>query len=149
MGFKITAFDVNHGKLIKPAIGYRIDYDGRSVVISGDTKYNENLIKHSMGVDLLLHQVAAARQELLDSAPLWKAIMAHHTKPDEVGKVFTQTKPKLAALYHLVVLTNGKIPPVKPPEMLAIVKEHYDGDVVLSKDLMTFMIGKDKVVVSE
>ena len=59
-GVKVTAFKVNHGELIVPAFGFRIDYGGRSVAISGDTKFNENLIKHATGVDLLIHQVAAA-----------------------------------------------------------------------------------------
>jgi ribonuclease Z len=36
-GVTVTAFDVDHGDLIKPSFGYRIDYAGRSVVISGDT----------------------------------------------------------------------------------------------------------------
>src|SRR5262249_54858220 len=45
-GVKVTAFEVFHGELIKPAYGYRVDYDGRSVIISGDTRYSENLEKH-------------------------------------------------------------------------------------------------------
>ena len=49
-GVKVTAFEVDHGALIKPAFGFRVDYGGRSVVISGDTKFNENLIKHATGV---------------------------------------------------------------------------------------------------
>jgi ribonuclease Z len=43
-GVRITAFEVNHGDLIKPAYGYRIDYQNHSAVISGDTRFNENLI---------------------------------------------------------------------------------------------------------
>lgn len=67
-GVKVTAFDVDHGELLKPAFGYRIDYAGRSVTISGDTRFSENLIKHATGTDLLIHQVAAARAELLEQA---------------------------------------------------------------------------------
>ena len=60
-GVKVTAFEVNHGDAIKPAVGYRIDYKGHSVVISGDTRYNENVIKYGTGADLLIHEVAMAR----------------------------------------------------------------------------------------
>ena len=42
---RVTAFAVNHGELITPAYGYRIDYAGRSVLISGDTQFDENLIE--------------------------------------------------------------------------------------------------------
>jgi ribonuclease Z len=57
-GVKVTAFDVDH-RPIKPALGYRIDYGGHSVVLSGDTRFSENLIAHARGADLLIHEVAA------------------------------------------------------------------------------------------
>lgn len=57
-GVKITAFEVDHTP-VKPAFGYRIDHAGRSVVLSGDTRISENLIRYSQGVDVLVHNVAA------------------------------------------------------------------------------------------
>jgi ribonuclease Z len=57
-GVKITAFEVDHTP-VKPAFGYRIDHAGRSVVLSGDTRISENLIRYSQGVDVLIHNVAA------------------------------------------------------------------------------------------
>ncbi|MEP6766733.1 MAG: MBL fold metallo-hydrolase, partial [Gemmatimonadaceae bacterium] len=45
-GVTITAFDVDHAP-VAPALGYRIDYAGRSVVLSGDTRVSENLIRHA------------------------------------------------------------------------------------------------------
>jgi len=57
-GVKITAFEVDHAP-IKPAFGYRVDYASRSVVLSGDTRVSENLIRHAQGVDVLVHEVAA------------------------------------------------------------------------------------------
>src|ERR1700730_2140994 len=64
-GVRVTAFEVDHG--FKPAYGYRIDYDGRSVLLSGDTKLNDNVVKHGEGVDLLIHEVFVASAELLKS----------------------------------------------------------------------------------
>lgn len=64
-GVKITAFNVDHGEAIKPSLGYRIDYAGRSLVLSGDTRYSENLIRFSQGADVLVHEVAAAKEEML------------------------------------------------------------------------------------
>ena len=43
-GVKVTAFEVDHGELLKPAVGFRVDYAGRSVTVSGDTRFSENLI---------------------------------------------------------------------------------------------------------
>ena len=80
-GVKVTAFEVNHGDLIKPAYGYRIDYDGRSVIISGDTRYSENLEKYAQGATLVIHEVAIANQEYYDKTPVIKYIMGHHIRP--------------------------------------------------------------------
>jgi len=44
-GVRVTAFQVDHGPEIKPAYGYRIDCRGRSVLISGDTRFSENLVR--------------------------------------------------------------------------------------------------------
>ena len=76
-GVTVTAFEVDHGALIKPAYGYRIDYDGRSVIISGDTRYSENLEKHAQGATLVVHEVAIANPEYYDKTPIVKYIMAH------------------------------------------------------------------------
>ena len=54
--FKVTAFTVDHAP-IKPAFGYRVDYAGHSVVLSGDTRYSENLIHFAQGADVLIHEV--------------------------------------------------------------------------------------------
>jgi ribonuclease Z len=53
-GLKVTAFEVDHGDVIKPAFGYRFDYQGRSAVLSSDTRYHPNVVKYGMGADLLI-----------------------------------------------------------------------------------------------
>ena len=55
-GIKVTAFAVDHG-LVKLAFGYRIDFAGHSVVVSGDTRYSENLIRLAQGADVVIHEV--------------------------------------------------------------------------------------------
>ena len=90
-GVKITAFEVDHfpGKDPEPCLGYRIDYGGRSVVISGDTRFSENLIKFSKGVDVLIHEVAGAKEELLKTSVATQRIIDHHVSPEEAGEVFS------------------------------------------------------------
>jgi ribonuclease Z len=53
-GVTVRAFEVDHSP-VTPAFGFRIDYAGRSVVVSGDTRASENLVRHAQGVDLLIH----------------------------------------------------------------------------------------------
>lgn len=144
-GVKVTAFDVDHGELLKPAFGFRVEYGGRSVTISGDTRFSENLIQYASGTDLLIHQVAAVREELLAS-PVFKGILAHHTKPDEAGTVFTRVKPKLAVFYHLSLLGTPKVPSVTEQEVVEMTRKTYAGPLVVGEDLMAFRIEADRVV---
>jgi ribonuclease Z len=143
-GLKVSAIEVDHGDLLRPAFGYRVDYDGRSVVISGDTKPSENLIRRSAGTDLLIHQVAAVRPELLKD-PVYQVILDHHTKPEEAGTVFTRIRPKLAVFYHFVLLGTAKIPPVTEKDVLEMTRRSYAGPLLLGEDLMAFRIGRDAV----
>ncbi|MGE0559970.1 MAG: MBL fold metallo-hydrolase [Burkholderiales bacterium] len=147
-GVKVTAFLVDHGDLIQPAFGFRIDYGGRSTVISGDTRYSENLIKHAKGVDLLIHQVAAAAPDLL-KLPVFKVIMAHHTSPEEAGQVFSRTSPKLAVYYHFVLLGTPKIPALTERDVINQTRRTYSGPLRIGEDLTAFILGEDGVRVIE
>jgi ribonuclease Z len=139
-GVKVTAFEVDHGDVIKPAYGYRIDYKGHSAVISGDTRYNTNVIKYGTGVDLLVHEVALARPELMTNL-FAQAIIAHHTSPKDCGRVFTQAKPKLAAYTHLVFLSNEEVPEATLDDLVKQTRETYDGPLEVGEDLTSFEIG--------
>lgn len=147
-GVKVTAFEVDHGPLIKPAFGFRIDYGGRSAVVSGDTRFSENLIRNATGTDLLIHQVAAVRPELLAS-PVFRYILDHHTKPDEAGVVFARTKPKLAVFYHFVLLSTPQVSPMTVQEVVDLARKNYSGPLVAGEDLMAFRVGRDGVSVKK
>jgi len=144
-GLKVTAFEVDHGDVIKPAYGYRFDYGGRAVVHSSDTRYNANVIKHGTGVDLLIHEVAHARPALMQEAHIQR-IIAHHTTPHEAGKVFAAAKPKLAVFTHLVLPASDTIAPPTLDDVIAETRQTYGGPLVVGEDLMSFEIGDDVTV---
>jgi ribonuclease Z len=147
-GAKVTAFVVDHGP-IKPAFGYRVDYHGHSVVMSGDTKMSENLVKYAQGVDVLIHDVARSKQDpLLVGRPdeillsgftreQLRTIAAHHTDAAEAAQVFQRAKPKLAVFSH----ANPS-----PGETLATVQQTYPGRVQFGADLMIIDIADDVTV---
>jgi ribonuclease Z len=144
-GVKVIAFEVDHGDVIKPAYGYRIEYAGRTVVISGDTRFNENVIKFGAGADLLIHEVAIARPELMSEA-FFQRIMAHHTTAREAGIVFARTKPKLAAYTHLVFLASEQIAPATVADLIAETRQTYNGPLEVGEDLICFDIGETVTV---
>jgi len=139
-GVKVIAFLVDHYPVV-PAFGFRIEYDGHSVVLSGDTRYSENLIKYARGTDLLIHEVIIAPDTLSKSDPKYN-IFAHHTTPEQAGKVFNEVKPKLAAYSHI-----GKMYGHNEQELLKRTKVNYSGPIIIGEDLMSFSIG-DSVSVS-
>jgi ribonuclease Z len=144
-GVRVIAFEVDHGDAIKPAYGYRIEYGGRAVVVSGDTRVHPNVVKYGAGADLLVHEVAAARPELMSEAFIQR-IIGHHTTAREAGRVFSQAKPKLAAYTHIVLLASKQVPPVSLDELVAETRETYDGPLVVGEDLMSFEIAETIVV---
>ncbi len=139
-GVKVTAFEVDHGPAPKPAYGFRIDFEGRSAVISGDTTYNENVIKHAAGCDLLIHEVACARPELMGDVHFHR-IASHHTIPSMAGKVFAQTRPKAVVYTHLILRSTAEVPAPTLDDVIAQTRETYDGPIELGEDLMSFEIG--------
>jgi ribonuclease Z len=141
-GVQVTAFQVDHGDLIKPAYGYRVDYAGHSVLISGDTRYNQNVVRYGKGVDVLIHEVAAAPAALQD-LPLF----AHHTSPEDVGRVFAADKPKMAVYSHIVLIRTAAVPPIGLDELEARTRATYDGPLTVGADLMRFEIGEEVTVV--
>jgi ribonuclease Z len=136
-GVRVTAFEVDHGDEIKPAFGYRIDYKGRSALISGDTRFSENLIRNGIGVDLLVHAIAGAKPELLQD-PVIKLILDHHTLPAQAAIVFNRTKPKLAVYTHIVQQRAATVPPPSVEEIVADTRKTYSGPLQVGEDLMSF-----------
>src|SRR4029078_11346893 len=96
-----TAFEGKHRDLSKPDYGYRVDYAGHSVLISGDTRFNQNVIDHGKGVDVLIHEVAAAPPQL-ETSPVFVPVLAHHPSPEDAGRVFAADRPKMAVYSHIV-----------------------------------------------
>jgi ribonuclease Z len=136
-GVKIIAFDVDHTP-IKPAFGYRIDHAGRSVVLSGDTRVSDNLIRHAQGVDLLVHEVASPETFQRAGAPpeRAKSIVAHHVTPEQAGEVFSRTKPKLAVYSHIV------LPTATEQDLLPSTRKTYSGPLEVGEDLMVITVGE-------
>jgi ribonuclease Z len=138
-GVRVLAFEVDHGAAITPAYGYRVEYDGRVAVISGDTRYNENVIRYGKGADLLIHEVAIVRPELM-LEPFIQRIMAHHTTAREAGMVFSRTRPKLAAFTHLVFLASETVPPASIADLIDETRQSYSGPLEVGEDLMSFLV---------
>jgi ribonuclease BN (tRNA processing enzyme) len=125
---------------VTPAFAYRLDAPDRSVVISGDTKPSDALIRLARGADVLVHEVLwpAAVDRMLASAynaaELKKSILSHHTTAEEVGRVAAEAQVRTLVLSHFVPSDDPEI----TDEMWtdAVRRGGYKGPIVLGKDLL-------------
>ena len=123
---RVSAFLVDHGA-VKPAFGYRIDSAVHSVVISGDTKFCQNLVDFAKDADCLIHAAWSAGWK--NPTPPSKRSFA---SAEDAGRVFAMVKPKLGVVYHY-----------KDEEGLGdAVRKEYKGAFVIARDLMVINIGK-------
>ena len=124
----VTAFPVPHADW-KYAFGYRIQTPDRTIVISGDKRPDDALVKQCNGCDVLIHEVYSNS----GFAKLPKARQVYHahahTSATEVGDIATLTKPKLLILTHQLFFGSSD------ETLLAEVRSHYSGRVVSAKDL--------------
>ena len=136
-GIRVNAFKVDHGGEELPAYGYRIDYRGRAAVLSGDTTFNENLIRHSQGTDLLIHEVTAAAGSAAESREQLRRIGSNHTTPNQAGEIFSRVKPKLAVYNHLLLFGGARA-----EDLIPATRNKYLGPLVVGEDLLQIEIGE-------
>jgi ribonuclease Z len=135
-GLRVTAIRVDHGA-IAPAYGYRIDFSGRSVVLSGDTRVSPALIEAAAGTQLIIHELFQASDALLRDNPLIARIKQVHVDASEAGSIFQRVRPRLAVYSHIILMGVGV------DEVVKRTRASYSGPLVVGEDLMRFIVGED------
>jgi len=153
-GLVVRAFLVDHAP-IKPAVGYRFDYKGRSVAVSGDTVRSPSLIAASKGADVLFHEaqanflVSIIQQEAAAAGSTQYSrilgdIPNYHTSPEDVARIANEAGVGLLVLYHLTP------PPTNPIVERIFVRGVSDirpSGVVVARDglLVTLPAGSKEI----
>jgi len=132
-GVRVTAIRVPHGSW-KEAYAYRIDTPDRSIVISGDTRPSETLVRAARDVDVLVHEVYSPLHLAPEARPggkYWPQYMREfHTSDVELGALAARAKPKLLILTHIVRFGSSD------EDLLAGVRAGgFSGQVRVGKDL--------------
>ncbi|MGH7857069.1 MAG: MBL fold metallo-hydrolase, partial [Candidatus Binatia bacterium] len=146
-GLRVGAFAVDHDP-VHPAVGYRFDYGGRSVVISGDTAKSANLTRVAKQADVLVHEGLAPHLVALvtDAAraagrtnveKITRDILSYHASPVEAAEVARDAEVRMLVFTHV-------IPPLPIAAMESLflkgVSEVWRGPVVVGRDGMTFTL---------
>ena len=131
-GVTVTAFVTDYPPTSQ-ALGYRIDANRRSVTVSGDTRYSENLIRYARGAHVLVHEVAAASEHLLADGDV-RRIVEMHTSPEDAAKVFRAARPYLAVYSHIMLFDSSE------EDLLRRTRHAYRGAVEIGRDLMVIEV---------
>jgi ribonuclease Z len=110
-------------------------------VISGDTRYSGNLVRHAAGADVLLHEVIAAPEAIRDQ-PSVRFRLSHHTPAADAARVFQQARPRLAVFTHLALVGTRDHPAPTVDDVLADASRVYAGRMVVGEDLMRIVVGE-------
>ncbi|MCF4166248.1 MBL fold metallo-hydrolase [Zavarzinia compransoris] len=154
-GVKVTAFAVDHAPAA-PAVGYRFDYGGRSLVLSGDTAPSANLEAFAEGADLLVHEAlsprlvamlgeaagAAGRGNLVH---VMEDIPGYHTAPTDAAAIAARAGVRRLVFVHVTPpLPNALLHGV----FLDGVADIFDGPVDIARDglLLSLPAGSDEIL---
>ncbi|MDP3231262.1 MAG: MBL fold metallo-hydrolase [Myxococcales bacterium] len=150
----VTAFLVDH-RPVEPAFGYRFDYKGRSLVISGDTLPSESLRRQAQGTDLLIHEVlqpkmlqvvhdAALVAGRENAAAVTKDILGYHTFPEEVARIARDANVRQVVFHHFLPAV-----PLRSlhSAFLGDTREIFDGPVTMGVEGMVFSLPPRSAVI--
>lgn len=125
---RVVAFPVRHGSW-PHAYGFRFETPDRTIVVSGDTAPSESLIENAKGCDVLVHEVYS-HAGFKRRTPEWQAYhSSFHTSTTELAEIANRVRPKLLVLTHQLFWGSTC------EDLVAEVKEHYDGAVACGRDL--------------
>jgi len=153
---KITAFKVVH-EPIDPALGFKFEYKGRSLVITGDTSYTQSVIDNSMNVDVLFHEAQANHMlavienlqrslgmDLL--ATVLDDITTYHTTLIEAAEVANKANVKKLVFYHLTPAPRNYIQEVMFVRGVDEVRKEWT--LVDDGTLIILPIGSEEIIVT-
>ncbi len=149
-GLVVTAFPVAHDP-VRPAVGYRFDYRGRSIVLSGDTAYAESLVAAAKGADMLIHEaqanhmvgkIGASSAKAGDArlAKIMADIPAYHSTPVDAARAANEAGAQLLLLTHLTPAPDNGV--AKRIFLRGVSKERRRG-VRLAEDGMAVILPEE------
>ncbi|HNZ49652.1 MAG TPA: guanitoxin biosynthesis MBL fold metallo-hydrolase GntH [Candidatus Hydrogenedentes bacterium] len=151
-GVRITHFPAVHCR--NGSISYKLEWNGMSMIFSGDTKPNDYMIQQGQGVDVLIHEMvvppevwASKNSGLKEGDPGYPQALAYakavqdssHTPQKALGYIFAQTRPRLGVPTHFQVNPDTVGPAMED------IRLFYDGPVTIATDLLVLNVSKEKI----
>ncbi len=147
----IGAFEVDHRPVV-PALGFRVEARGKSVVFSGDTKRCDSLVQASKGADMLVSEalhlgMMEDRMKLARSVGNERAAMLleeacnYHAPTLDVAEMARDAGVPRLVLSHLLPPIPDDGPIVE--SFVAGMSEIFPGSILVARDLQRLSVGDD------
>ena len=129
-GVRVVAAPTDH-RPVHPSVGYRVEHDGASVAIAGDTVPCAGLDSLCDGADALVHTVI--REDLVRQIPVARLqdILDYHSSVEQAAQTAARGGVGTLVLTHYV-------PPMQPgteEEWRSLAAAHFGGRIELGDDL--------------
>jgi ribonuclease Z len=154
---EIVAFHVDHAP-VDAAVGYRIRYKDRTLVISGDTRKSAAVQREARGVDVLVHEAlsprlvavlgaSAAKAGRKNLAKVFADIPSYHTTPEQAAEIARDARVGFLLLNHIVPILP--LPGMEGP-FLGNARDIYNGTIKvgIDGDFISLPAGSKTVSVS-
>ena len=153
---QVIAFNVDHPPVV-PAVGFRVHYKDRSVMITGDTIYSDSLIHHARGADLMVsdalnHKMSqwtadAGRDMENNLASVAEDIQESHIRPEEAALVAREAGVPVLIITHVLPPVPDQL--IKP--FLRDARAVYGGELRMANDgtLISLPVNSDRHSIRE
>jgi ribonuclease Z len=153
---QVIAFNVDHPPVV-PAVGFRVNYKGRSVLITGDTIYSDSLIHHARGADVMVSDalnhkmsqwIAEAGQDLDNNlSSVAEDIQESHIRPEEAALVAREAGVPVLIITHVL----PPVPDVLINPFLRDARAVFNGEIRMANDgtLITLPVNSDQHSIRE
>lgn len=153
---QVIAFNVDHPPVV-PAVGFRVNYKDRSVMITGDTIYSDSLIHHAQNADLMvsdalnhkMSQMFADAGEVLDNnlSSVTEDIQESHIRPEEAALVAKEAGVSTLLITHVL----PPVPDLFINPFLRDARAVFPGEVRMANDgtMAKLPVNSDEIIITE
>jgi len=153
---EVIAFNVDHPP-VRPAVGYRVNYKDRSVLITGDTIYSDSLIQHAMGADLMVSDsLNHTMSQMLSNAgqdtdnnlsSVTEDIQESHIRPEDAARVAREAGVRTLLITHVL----PPVPDLLINPFLRDARAVFPGEVRMANDgtMAKLPVNSDEIIITE
>ncbi len=134
-GLRVIAASTDH-RPVEPTVGYRVEFEGKAVVLAGDTVPCAGLDELCAGADVYVQTVL--RDDLVRMVPMQRFVdtIDYHSTVVQAAQTAKRGSVGTLMLTHQVPTPAAG----SADEWTAIAREHFDGDIVFGEDLTSISV---------